>query len=134
LVLVIIIGILTVVGPVLESRQRSPEAIARAYLRAVERGDVDEALETVDPAQRDALRERIALQAQNRYQIVSVVLGRPSVVDRAAELLDGGRLPPAWVIVTAQVTAKSGERWRSSSTAALIEREGRWYLAAPLFA
>jgi hypothetical protein len=59
-----------------------------------------------------------------------VVLGRPSVVDR----LMGRQLPAAWVTVTATVTSVSGERWQSSSTAALVERDGVWFLVGPLFA
>jgi hypothetical protein len=123
-------GLIAVLGPVIETRQRAPEGIARAYLRAVEAGDVDGAVDTLDPALRMQLRERVALQARNRYAIVTVVLGQPSVFDR----LTGGDLPPAWVIVTAEVTTAAGERWQSASTAPLIQRDGVWYLSGPLFA
>jgi hypothetical protein len=123
-------GLVTAVGPVIETRQRAPEGIARAYLRAVEAGDVDAALATLDPALRSELRERVALQIENRYTIVTVVLGRPSVLDGLA----GRDLPPAWVTVTAEVTTIAGERWQSASTAPLVERDGGWYLSRPLFA
>jgi hypothetical protein len=117
-------------GPVLETRLRAPEGIGRAYLRAVEAGDIDAAMETIDPAQRDVQRERVEWQAHNRYTIVTLVLGRPSVLDRATGRVDD----PAWVTVLADVTTVSGERWRSTSTAPLVERDGVWYLARPLFA
>jgi hypothetical protein len=123
-------AMIAVAGPVLETRLRAPEGIARAYLRAVEAGDIEAALATIDPAQRDVQRERVQLQARNRYAIVTLVLGRPSVLDRMTGRADD----PAWVTVLADVTTMSGERWRSTSTAPLVERDGIWYLTRPLFA
>jgi hypothetical protein len=119
-----------VLGPLLETRRRAPEGIARAYLQAVERGDIEAALATIDPAEREAQRERVALQARNRYGIVTLVLGRPSVLDTVTRR----PVASAWVTVLADVTTVSGERWRSTSTAPLVERDGAWYLARPLFA
>ena len=130
LVLLAVSACVAVAGPLLETRQRAPEEIARAYLRAVEAGDVDAALATIDPEQRDALRDRVEWQARNRYAVRTLVLGRPSPVDRWS----GRRLAPAWVTVLAAVTTVTGERWRSTSTAPLVERDGAWYLARPLFA
>jgi hypothetical protein len=130
LCLLLVAGGVTVIGPLLETRLRAPEGTARAYLRAVEQGNVDAALDLIEPSRRDALRERVALQRQNRYEVASVVLGRPSLIDRVL----GRQMPPAWVIVTADVTTMSGERWRSTSTASLVEQDGVWLLVAPLFA
>jgi hypothetical protein len=124
------IAALSGIGPVLETRQRAPEGTARSYLRAVEDGDLEAALSTIDPIQRDAQRERVAWQIRNRYTIVTLVLGRPSVLDR----LTGRERPPAWVTVLADVTTVAGDRWRSTSTAPLVERDGVWYLSRPLFA
>jgi hypothetical protein len=123
-------GLVVVVGPVLETRQRAPEGIARTYLRAVEQGDLEAALATIDPAQREAQRERVALQVRNRYEVVTLVLGKPSVID----LLTQRDVSPAWIIVLADVTTVVGDRWRSTSTAPLVERDGVWYLTRPLFA
>jgi hypothetical protein len=117
-------------GPVLETRLRAPEGTARAYLRAVEAGDLEAALATIEPRQREAQRERVAWQVQNRYAIVTLVLGRPSVLERTARR----DLPPAWVTVLADVTTTTGEHWRSTSTAPLVEVDGVWYLTRPLFA
>lgn len=123
-------AVVAVIGPLVETRQRSPEGTARTYLQAVERGDVEAALAAIDPATRDGLRERVELQARNRYEVQTVVLGRPSVVDR----LMGRQLPAAWVTVTASVTTITGERWQSTSTASLVEHDGVWFLVGPLFA
>lgn len=128
--LVAIAGIIAVTGPVVETRQRAPEGIARAYLRAVEQGDAEAALATLEPSQREEQRELVENQIRNRYEIVTLVLGRPSLLDR----LTGREKPSAWVTVLADVTsAVEGERWRSTSTAPLVERDGVWYLTRPLF-
>ena len=132
--LLLLCAVLAIAGPLVETRQRAPEVTARAYLREIEQGNLEAALAVFDPtadqANRGTLRDRVALQRENRYEIGTVVLGRPSVVDR----LMGRQLPDAWVTVTATVTTATGERWQSSSTAALVERDGVWYLLGPLFA
>ena len=130
LFLLVIAGMVAGLGPLVETRQRAPEGIARAYLRAIEQGDVEVALATLDPLVRDAQRERVAWQTRNRYEIVTLVIGRPSVADQAA----GRGLAPAWVTVLADVTTATGDRWRSTSTAPLVQRDGVWYLTRPLFA
>ena len=130
LLILVVAAVISGVGPVLETRQRAPEGTARAYLRAVEEGDLEAALATIDPSMRDSLRERVAWQIRNRYMIVTLVLGRPSLVDRVA----GRELAPGWVTVLADVITVSGDRWRSTSTAPLVERDGVWYLTSPLFA
>ena len=129
-IILAVVAVVSGVGPVLETRLRAPEGTARAYLRAVEMGDLEAALATIDPIDRDAQRERVAWQIENRYTIVTLVLGRPSLADRLA----GRDLAPAWATVLADVTTVAGERWRSTSTAPLVERDGVWYLTRPLFA
>jgi hypothetical protein len=128
--LLAIAGVIAVAGPLVETRQRAPEGIARAYLRAVEQGDIEAALATIEPSQREAQRERVELQVRNRYEVVTLVLGRPSLVDRVT----GHEPREAWVTVLADVTSVVGQRWRSTSTAPLVERDGVWYLSRPLFA
>jgi hypothetical protein len=130
LLLLLLAGLAAALGPIAETRLREPERTARTYLLAIQAGDVDGALATLDPLARDAQRERVAWQARNQYEIVTLVIGRPSVADRAV----GRDLAPAWVTVLADVSTVSGERWRSTSTAPLVERDGVWYLTRPLFA
>jgi hypothetical protein len=130
LILLVCLGAIATIGPVLEGRRRAPEATARAYLRAVEAGDVEAALATIAPEQRAPQRERVELQVRNRYGIVTLVLGQPSLVDA----LTGSAPAAAWVTVLADVTSVTGERWRSTSTAPLVQRDGVWYLTRPLFA
>jgi hypothetical protein len=129
LLLLAVAGLATLVGPLMETRQRAPEGIARAYLSAVERDDLEGALATIDPERREALREQVAWQLRNRYAIVTLVLGRPSELDA----LTGRESRAAWVTVLADVTTVAGDRWRSTSTAPLVQRDGVWYLTRPLF-
>jgi hypothetical protein len=132
--------ILAGLGPVWETAQRAPEGTARAYLVAVEQGDLDAALATIAPEFREAARERVLAQLGNRYRIETLVLGRPSSGDRllgrpsSGDRLLGRPLPVAWVTLLAEVTTVTGERWRSTSTTPLVERHGNWYLTMPLFA
>lgn len=130
LILLAIVGLIAIAGPLVETRQRAPEGIARAYLRAVEQDDLEGALATIDPEQREASREQIAWQLRNRYAILTLVLGRPSLVDTVT----GHERRAAWVTILADVTSVAGDRWRSTSTAPLVQRDGVWYLARPLFA
>jgi len=123
-------AVVALVGPLWEGRRRGPEAPVRAYLAAVERGDLDAALAELAPPARAAERERVANQLGNRYRVESLVLGAPSLADRAL----GRAGPPAWAIVAAEITPIVGAPWKSSSRAELIELDGRWYLAEPLFA
>jgi hypothetical protein len=129
LLLLAVAGLAAIVGPLLETRQRAPEGIARAYLAAVAGDDLEGALATIDPERREALREQVAWQLRNRYAIVTLVLGRPS----AADALTGRESRAAWVTVLADVTTVAGDRWRSTSTAPLVQRDGVWYLTRPLF-
>ena len=130
LALLVVAATVAVAAPPFESRQRAPEGVARAYVQAVERGDLEAALATVDPVEREALRERVAWQLRNRYEIVTLVLGRPSVLDRVR----GRPRDAAWATVMADVTTVTGERWRSTSMAPFVLRDGVWYLVRPLFA
>ena len=123
-------ALVALAGPAWESRRRAPEAVVRAYLDAVERRDLDAALAQLAPEARQEQREQVALQLGNRYRVESLVLGAPSVADR----LLGRPGPAAWAVVAAEVTPAVGSRWRSSSTAELVELDGRWYLARPPFA
>jgi hypothetical protein len=129
-VLLGLVALVAVLGPIWEGRRRGAEAPAREYLAAVERGDLEAALATLAPDARQVGRERVERQLGNGYRVEGLVLGAPSIADR----LLGRPRPPSWVHVAAEIRPAVGERWKSSSTAALIQQDGRWYLAAPLFA
>ena len=130
LALLVVAAILAAIGPLWETRQRGPEGAARASLLAVERSDLEGALQSLAPDARAGAREDVARQLGNRYRIETLVLGRPSLLDRLLARPE----PPAWATLSAEVTTGSGERWKSTSTAELVEAGGVWYLTRPLFA
>lgn len=123
-------ALLSVVGPIWEARRRGPETAVRAYLAAVERGEVDAALETISPERRAALAERVALQRTSTYQVAVLALGTPSVLARAG----GADGAIARATLHAVVTNANGDRYPTTSTVDLVEHGGRWYLLEPPFA
>jgi len=123
-------GLAALLGPLWEARQRAPEMTVRAYLAAVEHNDLDAALAQLAPDAREPERERVSIQLGNRYRVEALVLGAPSVAKR----LLGRSDPPAWAVVAAEIMPVAGAAWKSSSTADLVQVDGRWYPAHPLFA
>jgi type VI protein secretion system component VasK len=130
LALLAVAAVVATLGPLWETGQRAPEGTARAYLVAVEAGDLEGALMTLAPGARDAAREQVVRQLGNQYRIETLVLGSPSALDRVL----ARPLPPAWATLSAEVTTTLGERWKSTSSADLVEIDGVWYLTSPLFA
>lgn len=128
--LLVVGALVTVVGTIWEARQRGPELAVRTYFAAVEREDLDDAIQQILPSERSAVRDRVALQLGSRYRVDVLVLGRPSLLSRA--LGNDGRTARA--TVQAEVTAAGGERWKSTSSVDLVEQAGRWYLLSPPFA
>ena len=64
----------------------------------------------------------------------AVFSGAREAFEATMDRLTGRESPAAWVTVLADVTNVVGERWRSTDTAPLVERDGVWYLTRPLFA
>ncbi len=118
------------IGPLVEARQRQPELSVRAYLQAVERGDLAGALETIAPTARAESVERVADQLGNSYRVDVVALAAPSLLARARGTPD----TTARTSILAVVEPRIGERWKSTSTVDLIRLDNRWYLTEPPFA
>lgn len=123
-------ALVAVLGPIWEARQRGPEQSVRAYLAAVEQGEIEAALAMTVPEAQGALRERIENQLGSRYRIEVVALATPSLLAR----LGGAPATTATTTVLAEVTPVAGERWKSTSVVDLVEREGRWLLVDAPFA
>jgi hypothetical protein len=123
-------AVVALVGPAFESRQRAPEQTVRAYLAAVERQDLDGALEMLVHEAREPEHDRVELQLGSRYAIQVLALGGPSVVDRVL----GASPEAAHATVLAEVTPVSGERWRSTTVVQMVSRGGVWYLLSAPFA
>ncbi len=123
-------GFAALVGPLVESRHRQPEVSVRAYLEAVERGNLAGALETIAPEARAESVERVANQLGNRYRVDVVALATPSLLARASGAPD----TTARTTILAEVEPRAGERWKSTSVVTLLRLDNRWYLAEPPFA
>jgi hypothetical protein len=130
LALLALCAVVAVVGPVLEARRRAPEQTVRAYLAAVERQDLEGALETLASEAREPERDQVELQLGSRYAILVLALGAPSIADRAL----GASPDAAHATVLAEVTPVSGERWRSTTVVRMVSRDGVWYLLSAPFA
>jgi hypothetical protein len=128
--LLVACALVALAGPVWEARRRGPEAAVRAYLAAVERSDLEAALETVAPEARAALRERVENQLGSRYRVEVLALGNPSLLARAL----GAPAGSAEATVLAEITPASGERWKSTTVVELVNRDGRWLLLDAPFA
>ncbi len=118
------------VGPILEAPRRDREAPVRTYIEAIERDDLEAALEAIAPELREIVRPRVELQLGSRYRVEVLVLGAPSIIESFTHL----NRDHAWASLVAQVTPESGETWKSTGVVGLVERNGRWYLLEPPFA
>jgi hypothetical protein len=128
--LLLLCAVVAALGPLVEARGRAPEQVVRAYLAAVERGELEAALQAVDPPVREAARERVANQLGARYRVHVLALASPSLIDRARGAPGG--IGSATLL--AEVTPAVGDRWKSTAVVDLVERDGGWYLAEPPFA
>jgi hypothetical protein len=121
-----IVGVAAVAD--LRGRAASPEAVARGYFQALEAGDVAGALDRVDPSRREQWREFVENGVLNEYRIAGIAVRQPSLLAR----VQGEPSAPSDVTVFLDITQwTSGVRWQASPRTALVEREGRWYLARP---
>jgi hypothetical protein len=128
--LLAVAALVALLGPVWEAGQRGAEPVVRTYLAAVERGDLEGALETIAPEARAALRERVENQLGSRYRVEVLALASPSLLARAR----GAPATTAEATVLAEVTPVSGEPWKSTTVVELLNRDGRWLLLGAPFA
>lgn len=125
------LGLVSLVGPLVEGTRRGPEQVTRAYLEDLQRSDLESALSRVEPSQRDSLRGWVQIQNGNSYDVRIAVTGRPSIAARAESGEWADRL--AWVDVEALVRPRVGAPWRSTSRAEVVRANGQWLLTRPPF-
>ncbi|MFN0071372.1 MAG: hypothetical protein ACKVVP_07780 [Chloroflexota bacterium] len=128
LVLLLIAAAVSVIGPVIEGRERSAEQSVRGYVAAVQARDVSAALEWLEPRIRDEWSIFVEHQSGDRIRVISLS------VERAALLSIDGR----WgsirsVTVLAEITGKSDERWQASGYVQGRVEGDRWLLDRPPF-
>ncbi|HZT08756.1 MAG TPA: hypothetical protein VFC51_17160 [Chloroflexota bacterium] len=131
--LLLALGIAILVGSAVVdvvSRATSPEATVRRYFSALQRGDIDGALECLAPDIRARERAFVVNGADNEYRVVGVAVHVPSVLDR----LRGASARPSDVTIFLDIIpAVDGPEWQAAPRVPLVELNGRWYLGrAPL--
>jgi hypothetical protein len=103
----------------------------RAYFDDLQSQRLDEALAALAPEAVSTFRDFLSIQQFNRYEIQSIAIQSPSLLDSLLQ-----RLP--WearlATVVVDVTEPSGIRWRGSTLVPLRFDDGRWLLLEPPFA
>lgn len=114
-----------------DARRGSPEPALRRYLADLEGHRVPEAAAALEPSERARWADFLDFQQFNRYEVVSIAVRSPSLLEVAGT----GR---AWrateATLVADITEPSGTRWRGSTVVGLRFADGRWYLDRPPFA
>ena len=130
LALLMLCGAIVVAAATLELRTRdtSPEAVVRGYFSALERGDLDAALLALDPSARASSASFVANMLNNEYRIEGIAVRQTSFLDR---LRGEPARPPEATIFLAITQAVDGVRWEAGPRVALVQQDGRWYLARP---
>ena len=110
-----------------ESRPRGPESPLFAYVAAIRREDLEEALDQLVPAARADAEPFVAWEMGNRYTVLESAVRTGSLLDRLA----GGETPRTRLVVSMEIESKGMGSWRANEELP-VERIGdRWYLQKP---
>jgi hypothetical protein len=109
-------------------RAESPEAVIRRYFVALEDGDLDGALQAIDPAARAGSAPFVANLLQNEYRVTGTAVRHSSVIDRLRGEPQGPRDATTFLVITQAV---DGVRWEAVPRVPLVQRDRRWFLAGP---
>ena len=120
-----------VAGLAADLRRPSPEPTIRAYLADLEGHRLEEAAGALSPAARDRWGDFLEFQQFNRYEVVSLAVRSPSLLE---VVLGQGPWRPDQATLVADVIEPSGVRWRGRTLVPLAYEGGRWYLLRPPFA
>jgi hypothetical protein len=113
------------------TRDASPEALVRGYFAALERGDLDAALQAIEPSARPTSSVFVANMLNNVYRIEGVAVRQASILER----LRGEPGDPREVTIFLAITQSvDGVHWEAGPRVPLINQDRRWYLARPPFA
>ena len=123
-VLVVGVGAFTDRG----SRSAGPEAAVMAYAAAVERSDLDGALEQLVPAIREPSASWVAWQMGNSYRILESSVRTSPLSDR---LLGRAGTDSAVVVVEMEIEGKGNPIWRTVVEVPARLVDGKWLLARP---
>jgi hypothetical protein len=118
------------VGLLADAARPGPEPLLRGYLADLQAQRLSAAFESLAPERREAWRSFLEFQQHNRYQVQSIAVRSPSLL----ESLSSGR---PWLAdqatLVVEVTEPSGLRWRGSTVVPLSYRDGRYVMERPPF-
>jgi len=126
--LLVLTALAALLGPIIEGRERSAERAVRGYLAAIQDGDVNQAMENLDPVARTDWQIFIDHQAGDMFRVRELSVQR-------APFIAG---PSSWgkplsVTVVAEIVGKGGEHWLATSHVTGRSEGGRWYIQSPPF-
>jgi hypothetical protein len=126
------LGLVLVVGLAADGRRAGPEAVARQYFADLEAQRLEDALAALSPAAVERWGDFVRLQQSNRYEVVSVAVRSPSLLE---SLTRGRAWQPNQLTLVVEVREPSDLRWRGSTLVPVARRpEGGWALERPPFA
>jgi hypothetical protein len=109
------------------TRSEGPDAVARRYFSALERGDVEGALREILPQDRPLADAFVRNNAGNRYRITGIAVEQAAVIER----LSGAPPDARTITVFLNITQADGARWQAGPRVALVQEGGRWYFGRP---
>lgn len=116
----------------LDRAPASINATVERYARAMEAQDLQAALSEIAPDERSHWTSWVEGQLGNIYEVKSVAVRAPSIMDR---LVAGAPGTPTEATVAMDVNRGYPDFFFQPTTrVGLVEAEGRWYLAEPLLA
>jgi hypothetical protein len=118
-------------GLVVDVQRGGPEATIRGYLGDLEARRVEAALAALAPEAAARWRDFVEFQQFNRYEVVSIAVRSPSVLE---SLTQGRPWRATQATLVADVFEPSGARWRGSTIVPVDFVDGRWVLLRPPFA
>jgi hypothetical protein len=118
-------------GLVAEARRGSPEAALRGYLADLEGRRTEAALAALSPETALRWRDFVEFQQFNRYQVVSIAVRWPSLLE---SLVVGRPWRATEATLVADIVEPSGTQWRGSTVVPVDLVDGRWLLKRPPFA
>ena len=118
----------SVIGLLIEARERSAERAVQDYAAAIAEGRVDDAIALIVPESRSDWRIFAEHQAGDRIRVLSAAVQR-----RALAADPRGWTVPRSVTVTGEITGKGGQRWRAQSLVRGRLEGGQWLLSTAVF-
>ncbi|HEY8476000.1 MAG TPA: hypothetical protein VIN09_03925 [Chloroflexota bacterium] len=129
LLLLACVGLAVAAGFALDRRggPADPEVPLRTYFAALERRDLDQALDQVVPEIRASVRATVANQLGHRHVLRGIGVRGPSLLD-ALTAPDPAGPPRRFATAILEITNHRGDRWIATARSSLHWNGERWLL------